>query len=248
VSTGVKIAIGCAVAVVLAGIVALVALGGAVWWAKGKVESVAQQVTGEQEQIEALQKQANANAFVRPADGLLHEPRLLKFLQVRRDVFSVYERHKDEFEAASSKQQPELVGLVKGLSVINEVRLAQAKALAQAGMSEDEYRYMVETVYKTLWASAMAEASEGKSVSEATAEGMDQAAQALAKSQEALEGAPPEVRDQMKGLIEQMHKSAAEATENAQTLDVPPANIELFRKYEGEIKKYAMGGLELIGL
>ena len=31
-------------------------------------------------------------------------------------------------------------------------------------------------------------------------------------------------------------------------MDVPPANIELFKKYEAEIKKYAMGGLEWIGL
>jgi hypothetical protein len=32
------------------------------------------------------------------------------------------------------------------------------------------------------------------------------------------------------------------------TADVPKANIELFRKHEAEIRKYAMGGLEMIGL
>jgi hypothetical protein len=31
-------------------------------------------------------------------------------------------------------------------------------------------------------------------------------------------------------------------------MDVPPANIALFQKYEAEIKKYAMAGLEWIGL
>lgn len=247
-STGAKIAIGCAVVVVLGGIAALVAVGGAVWWAKGKVEDVAQQVTGDQEQIEALKERANANSFVRPEDGVLLEPRLLKFLQVRRSVFGVYEKHKDDLESRGQKTQPDLGDLTKGLSVFGEIRLVQAKALADAGMSEDEYRYMVETVYKTLWAAAVSGASDGQSVSEATAEGMDKAAEALAESQKALEGAPPEVREQMKGLIEQMHKSAAEATEQAQALDVPPVNIELFRKYEGEIKKYAMGGLELLGL
>jgi hypothetical protein len=29
---------------------------------------------------------------------------------------------------------------------------------------------------------------------------------------------------------------------------VPPANITLFRKHEAEIKQYAMGGLEWVGL
>jgi hypothetical protein len=32
------------------------------------------------------------------------------------------------------------------------------------------------------------------------------------------------------------------------TLEAPRANVELFRKHEAEIKKYAMHGLELVGL
>jgi len=31
-------------------------------------------------------------------------------------------------------------------------------------------------------------------------------------------------------------------------LDAPKANVELFRRYEADIKKYAMGGLELLGM
>ena len=31
-------------------------------------------------------------------------------------------------------------------------------------------------------------------------------------------------------------------------MDVPPANIALFKKYEADLEKYAMGGLEWIGL
>jgi hypothetical protein len=55
-------------------------------------------------------------------------------------------------------------------------------------MSEDEYRFIVDHVYKTMWSEA-----------------------------------------------------------NRST-DVSPANLALFRKYEADIKKYAMGGLEWIGL
>ena len=33
-----------------------------------------------------------------------------------------------------------------------------------------------------------------------------------------------------------------------EALDAPKANVELFRKHEAEIKKYAMHGLEFVGL
>lgn len=247
-TTGAKIAIGCVVACVLAGIVAMLAVGGAAWWLKGKVETVAKDVAGDQERIETLQQRANANAFVRPADGTLREDRLVKFIDVRRKVYGVYEKHKAEIDERTRKQRPDFGDLTKGLSVINELRLAQAEALAEAGMSEDEYRFMVESVYKTLWASAVAGATGGKTVSEAAEEGMEQTAEALKESQKALENAPPEIRDQMKALGEQLQKGAEQARESTQGLDVPPANLELFRKHEAEIKKYAMGGLELLGL
>jgi hypothetical protein len=40
----------------------------------------------------------------------------------------------------------------------------------------------------------------------------------------------------------------AELGKAAQSLEVPKANVELFRKYEAEIKKYAMSGLGLVGM
>ena len=46
-STGAKVAIGCGIAVVLAGIVAMVAIGGAAWWLKGKAEQIASWKAGD---------------------------------------------------------------------------------------------------------------------------------------------------------------------------------------------------------
>jgi hypothetical protein len=184
VGTGGKIAIGCVVVVVVLGIVAVVALGGLAFWVKGKAE----QVTGEQSRIEELQRKANANRFTPPTDGTIRENRLQKFLDVRRRVYAVYEQHKTELDEMGKKKQADFGDVRKGFALINELRLAQAQALADAGMSEDEYRFLVEQVYKTM--SAEANKSTG----------------------------------------------------------VPPANLALFRKYEADIKKYAMGGLEWIGL
>src|SRR5437773_4104178 len=89
-----KIAIGCGIAVLVAGIVAVVALGGLAFWAKGKVEDL----TSEQNKIEELRRKANANHFTPPADLGISEDRLQKFLEVRKHVYGVYDRHKEELD------------------------------------------------------------------------------------------------------------------------------------------------------
>ena len=173
-----KVAIGCGIAVLIAGIVGIMAVGGLAWWAKGKAE----EFTSEQSRIEELHRKANANRFTAPADRVVSEDRLQKFLDVRRRIYAVYERHKDELDAMSKKKQGDFGDVRKGFALVNELRLAQAQALADLGMSEDEYRFLVEQIYKSGDAS------------------------------------------------------------------VPPANVALFKRYEADITKYAMGGLEWIGL
>ena len=195
-TTGVKIAIGCGVALVLGVMVVAVAVFSGAYWLKSKTE----EFTGNENRIEELQKKANTTPFDRPADGVIREDRLVKFLDVRKRVFGVYEMHRATLEGMGQKKEGDLGDVAKGFSVVNEIRMAQAQALADVGMSEDEYTFMVEQVYKTAWAAEVAK------------------------------------------------EAAEKARENASDMDVPPANIALFRKYEAEIKKYAMGGLEWIGL
>lgn len=186
--TGAKIAIGCGIAVVVAAVVATVALGGLAFWAAGKAKGKVEELTGEQRRIEDLQRRANANRFTRPADGVISEDRLQKFLAVRKRVYGIYETHQAELDAMGKKKETDFGDVRRGFNLINELRLAQAQALADLGMSEDEYRFLAEQVYKTMWA------------------------------------------------------------EPNKSTDVPPANLALFRKYEADIKKYAMDGLEWIGL
>jgi hypothetical protein len=225
-----KIAIGCFIVLFLGGVAVIAGFGGLLWWGKGKL----QQVTQNEENIQALQKKANAVPFTRPADGVIAEERLFKFIDVRKRVFSVYEKHRAEFEAIGQKKQADFSDLTKGFGVINEIRAAQAQALADVGMNPDEYAFMVESIYKSAWAAGVADAQGGKSVSEATSE-------ALGNMQKQLEGASsPEAAQALKQL-----QAAAEQT---QALDVPKANIELFKKHEDELKKYAMAGLEFVGL
>jgi bifunctional pyridoxal-dependent enzyme with beta-cystathionase and maltose regulon repressor activities len=173
-TTGVKIAIGCGVASILGIMVVAVAVFSGAYWLKGKTE----EFTGNENRIEELLQKANAARFDRPEDEVIREDRLLTFLDIRKRIFSVYVKHRALLEAMGQKKQGDWGDVTKGFSVVNEIRFAQAQALADVGMSEDEYRFMVEQVYKTA-------------------------------------GAAP--------------------------------NVELLRKYEAEIKKYAMAGLEWIG-
>jgi hypothetical protein len=251
VTTGVKIAIGCGVALILGIIVVAIGIGGAAYWAKGKVE----EVTGNESKIEELHAKANATPFEAPADGIVREDRFLKFLDIRKRVFAVYEKHKGTLEAMNKKKQGDWGDVTTGFSVINEVRTAQAQALADVGMSEDEYRFMVEQVYKTAWAAGVADSTGGKSVSDATADSYKQAADAMEKMRaenkaRGVAGSEEseEADASAQKSIDDLRKASEDARANAKDTDVPPQNIALFKKHEAEIKKYAMGGLEWIGL
>jgi hypothetical protein len=250
VTTGVKIAIGCGVALILGIMVVAVAVFSGAYWLKGKTE----EFTGNETRIEELEQKANATPFDRPADGVIQEDRLLKFLDIRKRVFAVYEKHRASLEAMGQKKEGDFGDVTKGFAVINEIRLAQAQALADVGMSEDEYRFMVEQVYKTAWASEVAKQTGGKSVSQAAGDAYAEAARAMEQARSAgRKGAAgtPESREADESMakgIEELREAADKAREDAGDMDVPPANIALFQKYEAEIKKYAMGGLEWMGL
>lgn len=248
-STGAKVAIGCAVAFVGAAILASAVLFGGLWWLGGKARQKVREVSADSERLESLRKQANANPFTPPADGVIREERLVKFLAARKRVFAVYEKHRGEIETLSQHQPRGLEGLkVLGSlpGLVTEVLLAQAEALADEGMSEEEYRYLVTSVYKT-WGASEVEKATGGSVSEAAGDAAERAATEAEKAAE-QPNLPDEARQALRESAHKMREQADSAREQTKQLDVPPANIALFRKYESEIRKYAMGGLEAIGL
>src|SRR3989442_923511 len=153
-TTGAKIAIGCGIAVVVAGIAAVVTIGMGAYWIKGKVEQTAGDLTKRSQEMETYQKQANANPFTRPADGVIQEPRLLKFLEVRKGVHSVYEMHRAEVDGMKDKKEPSLSDVVTVGGILLEARIALVTSLAAVGMSEEEYHFIVQQVYQSAWASA----------------------------------------------------------------------------------------------
>jgi hypothetical protein len=147
-STGAKIAVGCGIVLLVVIMGVTVAVVGGVYWAKGKVQAVAD----DQKRITELQERANANAFTRPADSVVPEDRLLRFLEIRKRVLSVYEKHEAAIQSLKNKKDGDLSDLRHGYNVLNELRLALAQAQADQRMSDSEYEFLVEQVYRSPWA------------------------------------------------------------------------------------------------
>jgi hypothetical protein len=250
-SRGAKIALGCGVALLAVVVGVSVLVFGAAWWGYGKARQVARQVEGDQKRIEAARAQANANPFTPPADGVIQEERLVKFLAVRRKLYGVYAKYKDVIEdQEKSGKQPGLQFVGQAFTAVNELRTVTAEGLAEQGMSEEEYRYLVTAVYKTMLGGGFS--AGGQSLPELARTATEAAAQQAERAAEEAERNPdlPEsAKQQLREAARQAREQAAQAVESMKGVaDVPPQNLALYRKYQDEIQQYAMTGLELLGL
>jgi len=249
-SKGAKIALGCGVAALLAAGAAVVVVGGLAYWGIGKAKEATEGFVAEQEGVEKDLAKANANPFTEPADGVVQEDRLVKFLAVRRRIHDdVYVKHQAMIEAQAHKEKPDLQALAKLPFIISELHAAKARALAQQGMSEAEFGWLFRTVYGNLVLDGVARSGDGTTVAEAdraslkaAAEQAEQAAQAA----EANPAIPAEMKQQLRDAAKRAREAAERGVEMTKALDVPPANIALFNRHRDEILKYTMGGLELI--
>src|SRR6185436_6142133 len=188
--TGAKIAMGCGCAALLATAAAVGVVGMGAWWAKGKIHETKagiDKMTGESEEIERYQKQADANSYTAPTDGVVGEARLLKFVDVRKQVYAVYERYESQLKELSKKSESAGNKLTLSevwsaggtlASMASEIRLAQMKGLASVGMSEAEYRDIQMAVTKAAWA-FQSESQSGKLPAEQVSETMSEAAKQM---------------------------------------------------------------------
>jgi hypothetical protein len=248
VSKGAKIAIGCAVALVgTMGVVAVALMMGA-YWVKGKVQEVGGSLTARTEEIAKYEEQANANPYAPPADGVIHEDRLLKFLEVRKQMYGIYQAHRADIESAGKNKDATLSDVAKFASLVGDLQLAKSKGMASVGMSDVEYIALQMAVYQSAWASEV-QKDTGKQFGENLSEAAKQSHGSLKQGIEAAEkaGYPVEGKASDEDLAK-AEDAVQELADKAKAMDVAPANIELFRKHEAEIKQYAMGGLSFLGL
>jgi hypothetical protein len=239
VGKGAKIAIGCFAVLLLGAVVLTVGLGFGAYWLKGKAEHYTGTFTKGAEELAKYEKEANANTFERPADGAFTEDRLMKFLEVRKAVYAIYDAHRAELESSKVKQQADLGDIVKFGSLIAEIKLAQAKAQAQVGMSDPEYFFMVTSVYGAAM-NSMVQKQTGKNAPEAFDAALEQSKKMMEEAARKAGTSVPNMAD--------AEREIDEAKRQGSVLSAPQSNIDLYRKHEAEIKKYTMEGLGLIGL
>jgi uncharacterized iron-regulated membrane protein len=240
-----KVAVGCLAVGVILGFLLVAGLLGFGYWAKNKVQEFA----GGGPAVEEARKAANAVPFARPAGGVIPEPRLVQFIEVRAAVFSVYEKYRSEIDARVARlkagQSLEFGDLSTGLALMGELQKAETLALAKHGMSEDEYAFINGEVYKAMWTDLGAGEAGRKAVDQAALAA--RAAGDALKGREAEGGLPPEAREALAKAREEIaeaSRNAAREMENAAA--TAPENVALFKKYETELKKYAMPGLNLL--
>ena len=95
----------------------------------------------------------------------------------------------------------------------------------------------------------MARSGDGTTVAEAdraSLKAMAEQAEQAATAAEANPALSPEIKQQLRDAAKRAREEADRGVEMTKALDVPPANLALFKKHREEILKYTMGGLELI--
>lgn len=238
--TWMKWALGCLGVMVIGTFLLVAGLVGFGYWAKNRLQEA---VSGGPE-VEQARKAANQAPFARPANDLVAEARLEKFIKVRAEVFNVYERYKSEIDAraerlkkASTTDVSDLASdVATGFTFMSEIQKAEAFALAKQQMSEDEYAFITEQVYRSMLSGHAEELADGPS---------KKTRQEAADKVKAIktEGMPKEAQEAIDAAAKQIAEGQESATKALESLKVPPENAALFKKYEADLKKYAMPGL-----
>ncbi len=252
-STGLKVVlIGCLSVIV----VSVIALGVGGYFVKNWFTEKSKTIenvlgTDDSEYGKKVSELNQKYPFTMPADNIVREDRLQKFLAVRKDMNLVYKQHEAEIKKIADNQNTP-GDLLRGAEFINDLRNTQVKSLQAQNMSKDEYTYLVQMVYinwVTMMADKVLQAQEGgTSTVEQHQKSIDEIDRQLQ-----IPNLPEEQRGQLQNtkdsLIQQieMTKQQLQAVEES-VRNVPKENIALFQKYDLEIKQYGMTGLEFLGL
>ena len=253
-STPVKVLlVGCVVVVVI-GMVALGVGGFLIKRWVGQTAHKIENASGGQnsdygKKAEELQKKY---PFQAPSDGLITESQLTRFLAVRKALYTLYQKNYAEIEAMDKQKGNQgFQAAIKGVELIQNLRMTQINALEEQHMSKDEYNYITTTVYTTYFSqlgkAAMQYADQASQMMEKQIEQIDE----QLKNPSLSEDAKKELQSQRDALSKQrdeLTKSDEVKKSEAQLNSLAQKNLDLFNKHREEITKYSMGGLEFIGL
>lgn len=197
-------------------------------------------------------KLKDAHPFTAPADNVITEDQLMRFLSVRKAVYAVYKQN--EAEIKSMQNRPGNVSDVwKGMEFVNDLRMAQVNELEKQNMSTEEYQFIAVMIYAGWIGKAAKEGLKGeKSYEDATNNQLQKQIDEMDK-QLADPNTPEATKTQLRTLRDTLESQKKVLTPEMKELDqglqkIPQQNMDLFDKHKEEIEKYSMGGLEMFGL
>ena len=246
-STATKVVlIGCVAIIV--GVIIVIAAGG--FFVRSKFKEFTE---GPGETEKAIEQLSKEYPFKEPANGVISEQQLKRFLAVRKQIFSVYKKYEAELKKLEGKDADFSV-LTKGLTFFNELRKEHAGALAAQKMSREEYQYIVNAVYKTWMASGTKDVMKDQSFGDLAEKQLKESIEGIDKqlkdpgTPETVKQALQKTRDELQQQLDNLPKNSVVKQMDSTLESVPAENLALFKKYEKEIKEYSMAGLELAGL
>jgi hypothetical protein len=246
------VGIGCGALVVLG----VVGLGGAVFWAKGKVGGVVEATQQMEAQNQELTRLNSEFPFQAPAEGealTLEEARLVSYLAVREGALPVFEDFAKKSEAFEQEHEGkesvgaavEAVNMLAGLTA--SVRGSYVKSLREQKMSPREFRTITTTIYASYMAGAMEAAHQAGKEGRASFEKMVADLDAQLEKEDLADEQREALEAQRTALQEQlaaMGEMEAQAQEGAAQRAVLVKNAPLLEKYKARIEKVAHPGFD----
>lgn len=244
-TNGVKgLLIGCVVLI----FVGLVSVGVGGYFLKNWVQKKSAEVgnalgTKDSEYGKKTEELKKKYPFTAPADKVITEDELVRFLAVRKSLYSVWMQHEAEFKEMTQKKEA-VSSAFKGLEVMQEVRKVQVTALDSQHMGPDEYTFLDSSVYGVRIKAMMDGLRDG--VLQTQIDTLDKQLKEPNLSEDARKQLT-EMRDNLqKSLVES--KQSTQSTIAQETAAIPPQNMELFKRHQQEIDQYWMDGLQNLGM
>lgn len=243
--------IGCG-ALILIGVVVL---GAGAFWAKDKLQGVAESAQKMQKQSKDLNALNAKYPFSAPKEGeplRLQKDRLEKYFTIRDALLPVYQRFEakgKELEAKTKSQNGQAslgdsmkaAGMVANLTT--ELRAAYINGLQQQGMSPSEFQYTTQAIFSAEPGTHTNDLNHAEQQSlEMTVKSLEQSLKNPGLSAEQK----GEIQKQLDGARESLAEVNKNAAGSVQVTQVHTENAKLLAPYKDRIEKEINPGLDAL--
>ncbi len=150
---------GCIIALAVVGVIAILLTVG-VFWVFQKAKDVVQDYAGalgaSPEMLEEAKSLNSKFAFEEPEDGVITEPQVQKFIEIKQTFADKIKSHTAEFKVLQDKKEEGLAGFTEyteALNLLSDIRHDFIDALREHEMSPKEYRFLSAQIFGAYYGS-----------------------------------------------------------------------------------------------